>query len=165
MLLGGLSKVFFSHLTCLQPSLSRKLPQTQLPNCCESHLVEFPFLFAQPILELFQLLYIYSGLYVLQQLLKPQFLNSGCMFTVSTVAFFCFFDNKWYNNIYICAEWKISQSIFGWFTKTSSSFRGVLYNSFCYRFRFLSLKCSNSIAILPCQKSTFENFSRKNNLE
>ena len=27
-LLGGLSKVFFCHLTCLQPSLSKKLPQT-----------------------------------------------------------------------------------------------------------------------------------------
>ena len=111
---------FFCHFTGLQPSLSRKLPQTQLANCFESRLVEFPFLFAQPILELFQLLY--SGLYVLQQVLKPQFLISEWVFTVSTVTFFCFFNNWWYNNIFVCAEWKIIQSRFSWFTKTSSSF-------------------------------------------
>lgn len=34
-----------------------------------------------------------------QQVLKPVVLSSGLMLTVSTVTFFGFFDNKWYNNL------------------------------------------------------------------
>ena len=94
-------------------------PRLSFLTVARATLLSFLF-FAQPILELFQLLY--SGLYVLQQVLKPQFLISEWVFTVSTVTFFCFFNNWWYNNIFVCAEWKIIQSRFSWFTKTSSSF-------------------------------------------
>ena len=52
---------FFCHLTGLQPSLSRKLPQTQLANCFESHLIEFPFLFAIFLFQNFFSFLLVSG--------------------------------------------------------------------------------------------------------